>query len=90
MVMFAYAGKEEVVYHSKGGRPSGQIKTACPILRELFEIAKEKGLTQFAVAEGVKVWPKTVNDWYNGRSVPDIFVYREIAKFLGVQFRIEK
>lgn len=85
--MLAYAGKPTQTYT---GRKAGPIKTVCPILRSLFEIAEERKISQLAIAKGIKVWPKTVNDWRSGRSFPDdIFFYLSLAKFLGVEIKVK-
>ncbi len=82
--MIPYAGKSTQAFGLSGGRKAGPIRTSCPVLRQLFEIAQARGLTQKAIADGTRVWVQTVSDWRGGRSLPDMPDYQQFATFLGV------
>ncbi len=50
----------------------------------LFELRKEKGLTQEEVAKNLGVSPQSVSKWENGLTYPDISLLPSIADFYGV------
>lgn len=45
---------------------------------------KEKKLTQSELAEKLGVTEKSVSNWENGRNMPDISLFKELCKILGI------
>jgi transcriptional regulator with XRE-family HTH domain len=85
LVKFAGHDPEE----GRPGRPRGPVRTACPILRELFRIAEDvKGWTGDQIAAGLDTYPSKISEWRLGKSNPNMFVYLEFAKLLGVEIRV--
>lgn len=69
-------------------RPMTPAKTACPILRELFRISDSKQYKSVQVAEALGESVVTIHYWRAGKRLPDMFKYRNFAKFLGVELRV--
>ena len=46
---------------------------------------KEKGLTQFQLAEILGVSDKSVSRWENGKTMPDLSLYDDLCKTLDIQ-----
>ena len=52
--------------------------------KNLTELRKKKGLTQFEVAEKFHYSDKSVSKWENGDTIPDVETLHEICDFYGV------
>ena len=52
--------------------------------KNLTELRKQKGLTQFEVAEKFHYSDKSVSKWENGDTLPDVETLEEICEFYGV------
>lgn len=50
----------------------------------IFQLRKEKNLTQEQVAEKMGVTSKSVSRWENGRTLPDVSMLRMLASYMGV------
>jgi transcriptional regulator with XRE-family HTH domain len=79
----AYDGRKTIY------RTPGQIKTACPLLRSLFEKADEGRISHQEVADALKTSASTVSRWRIGQATPSIWSYHEFAKFLGLNILAE-
>jgi hypothetical protein len=73
----------------KGGRPPAEIRTACPVLHELFKRADRKGLTQGDLSKLIKRPRPVLSDWRRGKNLPNMFAYLEFAKALGLTLKLE-
>lgn len=63
----------------------------------LSQLRKEKGLTQMQLAQQLNVTDKAISRWETGKNFPDIEIFEDLAKILGVSIselleckRIEK
>lgn len=66
------------------------VRTACPILREFFRIALEvKRYTIRQIAVALDLSETCIQHWKSGRSMPDMPMYLEFAKFLGVKLAVQ-
>ncbi len=52
--------------------------------KKIFELRKEKGMTQEELSQKLGVSPQAVSKWENDLSYPDIMLLPEIAKLFGV------
>lgn len=52
--------------------------------KKIFELRREKGLTQEALAEKMNVSAQAVSKWENDLSCPDVTALPKLAKLLGV------
>jgi len=52
--------------------------------RNIYELRKEKGLTQAQLAEKMGVTEQAVSKWENGGSIPDVSLFPVLANFFGV------
>lgn len=81
-----YANQRKSYY-----KKAGPIKTACPVLRELFRRSDEKGYMNTQIADALNSNRSTVSNWRRGNALPDIWMYHEFADLLGVKlWAVEK
>lgn len=52
--------------------------------QRIFQLRKQKGITQEAMAEQLGVSPQAVSKWENDIACPDILLLPQLAKLLGV------
>ncbi|MCG0276027.1 MAG: helix-turn-helix domain-containing protein [Thermosediminibacteraceae bacterium] len=52
--------------------------------KKIYELRKEKGLTQEELSEKLGVSPQAVSKWENDLSYPDVMLLPKIAQILGV------
>jgi len=52
--------------------------------RNIYELRKEKGLTQAQLAEKMGVTEQAVSKWENDNSIPDVSLFPVLANFFGV------
>ena len=53
----------------------------------IFELRKERGLTQQELANKLNVTDRAVSHWENGRSIPDISLLQPLAKELNISIQ---
>lgn len=58
-------------------------RTASPVLRDLFNTAKAKGIRNKQIAYRNKVAAETVSNWKRGAATPSILTVEELAASLG-------
>lgn len=56
--------------------------------RLIYELRKERGMTQRQLAEKLGIVPKTVSKWETGNGFPDISILSHLAEALGVSEKI--
>lgn len=64
------------------------IRTASPILRELFELSEKLGVTQTEMANRSKIHPQQVSSIKAGRYEPGIMTVESLAHSLGYKLTL--
>lgn len=54
------------------------------IAKNITDLRKSHGYTQFELAEKLNYSDKSVSKWERGESIPDVIVLKELAKLFGV------
>lgn len=62
---------------------SAPIRTASPVLRELFEIADRDGVMLITIADRANTHPVRVSGYRRGKNQPGVMVVEEMAHALG-------
>lgn len=83
--MIVEARKRHELPRNRQGRQAAPIRTASPVLRRLFEVADEKGMTLRYLAEGGNWTTAQVSGWRAGTHAPSIINVEELAAIIGVR-----
>jgi transcriptional regulator with XRE-family HTH domain len=67
----------------KGSVKRRDIRTASPILQELFATAYDRKLNDFALADMAGVTAMTIGNWRRGKNEPSIYNAEILADSLG-------
>lgn len=66
------------------------IRTASPVLRELFEIAQDQGLSGLTFAESMDMHPNQLSGYRTGNREPRILTVEEMAGALGYKLTLTR
>lgn len=66
------------------------IRTASPILRELFELSERIGVTQTTMAERSKIYQQQVSSIKAGKYEPGIMTVESLAHSLGYKLTLTR
>lgn len=66
------------------------IRTASPVLRELFEIADKYGITQTDMAQRSKMYQQQVSSIKAGKHEPGIMTVESLAHALGYKLTLTR
>ena len=65
-------------------------RTTSPILRELFQIMQNEGVTCASMAQTLEVRENTVSLWRRGKNEPGFVWIEKMATALGYKLTLEK
>lgn len=66
------------------------IRTASPVLRELFEIAQDHGLSGLMFAESMDMHPNQLSGYRTGKHEPGIMTVESLAHALGYKLTLTR
>ena len=64
------------------------IRTASPTLRRIFEIAKEKRVNQYEMADACGSYQAGISEYRTGKVEPGIMMVEEMVRAIGCRIEI--
>ncbi|QIG73413.1 cro-like repressor protein [Rhizobium phage RHph_Y5A] len=74
---------------NRRGRARRPATTAIPVLKELFDLADERGITITDIAHALNTLPNLVSGWRYGKNTPSTFATMELAAALGKELTLK-